>query len=113
MDVEAAQALAWFLLRVYLGTAWGFVAISHAKKLIDNAELGLFWRVHLYPLAAIFYFLDVAFNALLGSLFFFEFPRELLFTSRCKRHYRACGWRGGMARFWARQLNEIDPGHVS
>lgn len=60
---------------------------------------------------------DIVFNATWGSVIFREPPqwqdKELLFTSRLKRH-----WRGddpvqrSRAEPWVRRVNAIDPGHV-
>ena len=59
------------------------------------------------PLAVIFIVQDVIYNAVFGSLFFIERPREWLFTDRLKRWHG--DWR--VERF-ARVLNALDPGHV-
>jgi hypothetical protein len=56
--------------------------------------------------------LDVLFNLTFGTLLYRELPRELLFTSRCKRHIVGTGSRQRMAAFWQRQLNPWDEGHV-
>ena len=91
-----------------------FVLVMHAKKLNDEAKLSLFWRVHIFPWVVVGLALDVAFNAVAGTLMFVELPREWLFTTRCKRHFRGSeGWRLSIAKFWARTLNEIDPTHIT
>ena len=59
------------------------------------------------PLAVIFVVQDVIYNAVFGSLFFAERPREWLFTDRLKRW--SGDWR--VERF-ARVLNALDTGHV-
>jgi hypothetical protein len=97
---------------LWFGVHWAFVAVMHAKAV--RAQLSLYWKVMIYPLAAIGLVLDVAFNVVFGSLMFLELPRELLFTSRCKRHFRgSTGRRQRLAAWWGRQLNAFDPGHVS
>jgi hypothetical protein len=107
--------LAWYVL---MGA---FVLVMHAKALRDSGtRLSTFWVVNLMPWAFVGLVLDAAFNATAGTFMFLELPRELLFTSRCKRWF-AVGpeetselWRHRyrVARWWARQLNQIDPGHV-
>jgi len=52
---------------------------------------------------------DVIYNLLIGSLLFWEWPREWLFTDRLKRHDRLGSY--GVDRF-AVTLNALDPGHV-
>jgi hypothetical protein len=100
LPIVAAVGL-WF------GVHWAFVAIMHAKAV--RSQLTLYWKVMLWPLAAIGLALDVAFNVVFGSLMFLELPRELLFTSRCQRHAHK-GSR--LALWWAKQLNAFDPGHI-
>jgi hypothetical protein len=95
------------LAGLWFGVHWAFVAIMNAKA--ARERLSLYWKVMLYPLAAIGLVLDVAFNAVFGSLMFLELPRELLFTSRCQRHAHK-GSR--LALWWAKQLNAFDPGHI-
>lgn len=100
-------ALAWFTL---MGS---FVLVMRAKRMLaDGGELSLFWLVNILPWALVGLVLDAAFNATAGTIMYLELPRELLFTSRTKRHRDDEGWRGDVARWWKRQLNQIDPGHV-
>lgn len=107
IELTAWLALAWFVL---MGS---FVLVMRAKRLLnEDGELSLFWLVNILPWAAVGLLLDLAFNATAGSIMYLEVPREWLFTSRCKRHKDDAGWRGHVARWWARQLNQIDPGHV-
>ena len=111
------SALTWFIvgaLILWLGTAWLFVALSRAKALLERGELHRFWRVSLYPALPIFLVLDFAWNVVVGTIAFRELPRELLFTSRVKRHLRhSRGSRQRRAKWWADRLNELDPGHVT
>jgi hypothetical protein len=95
---------------LWLAVHWAFVAVMHAKAV--RAQLSLYWKVMLWPLVVIGLVLDVAFNVVFGSLMFLELPRELLFTSRCKRHFRGAGRGQRLAAWWGRQLNAFDPGHV-
>lgn len=96
---------------VWFGACWSFVAVMHAKVVIERGGLSLFWKVNIAPLAVLGLLLDAAFNVTFGTVLFRELPRELLFSARVQRHWRADkGDR--MAAFWARQLNAIDPDHV-
>lgn len=97
----------WFLL------TGSFVLVMRAKRLMrDGGELSLFWLVNVLPWAAVGIALDIVFNATAGTLMFFELPRQLMFTSRVKKHKNDEDWRGDIARWWQKQLNQIDPGHV-
>lgn len=99
------------VVAVWFGVHWTYVAVMHAKA--ARPRLTLYWKVMLFPLAVTGLLLDVAFNATFGSLMYREFPRELLFTARCKRHFHGeDGSRRRMAAWWARQLNQFDPGHI-
>lgn len=94
-----------------------FVFVSTAKRVIE-AGVWCPWYVRLiaYLWLIVGIVADVLFNAFWGTLIFREFPRELLFTSRVKRHCResasvserrykkACAWRDF--------LNAVDPGHI-
>lgn len=58
--------------------------------------------------------LDIAFNILVGSILFREFPhyKRLTFTARCNNHYNADTWRGARARkFCDGWLNPFEAGH--
>lgn len=93
-------------------TGW-FFAYGKAVELHDKG-VSFPWHIK----AAIYIYLatglvfDVLWNWLIGSFIFLEIPRELLFTSRVKRHVRGVGWRQHKAQKWARIMNKIDPGHV-
>lgn len=51
---------------------------------------------------------DVAMNLIVGTIFFRELPKELLFTSRLQRHLKEShGWRLRMAAWWCEHL--LDP----
>jgi hypothetical protein len=104
-----------FVLGLWFVTIWAFVAVMHARAVMKREALTLFWKVHLLPLAVAGFVLDVAFNLSFGSAMFIELPRELLFTSRCKRHYRTTDvshWRYRLARWWRKNLNQFDRNHI-
>jgi hypothetical protein len=105
--------LAAFLaaVAIWFGVHWAFVAVMHAKAAKERGVLSRYWRVILLPLAVIGLVLDAVFNLTFGTLMYRELPRELLFTSRCKRHKRGDGWRKNLAEWFCRNLNVFDPGH--
>lgn len=98
---------------LWLAVHWAFVAVMHANAVRKHGSLTVYWVVMLLPLAIIGLALDVAFNLTFGTLMYFELPRELLFTTRCKRHFHGHGRRQRLAEFWARQLNQFEVGHIS
>lgn len=104
--VILALILGWFV------GLWAFVAVMHAKA--RYSDLTLFWKINLAPLAFIGLIVDwLVFNWVFGTIMFLEVPKELLLTSRVKRHYRESkGWRLRVATWWRRNLNIIDPGHI-
>ena len=98
---------------VWFGVHWSYVAVVHAKAVFARQGLSLYWKVHIFPLAAIGIVLDLLFNVVFGTLMFRELPKELLFSSRVQRHVRnGPSKRFGLAMFWARQLNTFDPDHI-
>lgn len=98
-------------IAVWFVAIWAYVAIMAAKPMY--AELPLFWKVHLWPLAWLGLVADFVFNVWFGTLMFLEPPHELLFSSRVQRHVdESTGWRGRLARFWARQLNVFHKTHI-
>lgn len=97
---------------LWLGVHWAFVAVMHARAVRKAGGLSRYWFVTLLPLTVGALVLDVLFNLTFGTLLYLELPRELLFTTRCKRHIEGEGRRYRMAAFWQRQLNQFDPGHV-
>lgn len=84
--------------------AWGWFA---ALMRVDRRHRYRWFWWALLPLGAVFYVLDVAFNWIVGTLIWFEVPREFTYTARLKR------MRGRVGFDWqASILNGIDPGHV-
>lgn len=60
----------------------------------------------------IFWFVDVGFNLIFGSLIFLERPHELTFTKRCDSWLHAMDWRGTIARAICNHLlNPFDTLH--
>jgi hypothetical protein len=108
MSYLLAAAALWF------GATGCYVLVIHAKVLREAGRLNLFWTINILPWAIVGLTLDAVFNAVGGTLMFLELPREWLFSSRVKRHFRQSGgWRFRLADWWARQLNAIDPTHIT
>jgi len=103
--------IALFVLFLYTLTLFTWVFYLAAMNMKRNIKhVGLVAKLFAYPAMFIGYPLDVMFNVFVGSIFFIEMPKELLFTSRCKRHYKHPGHRGNMARFFCKNLlNGFDP----
>jgi len=101
-----------FVIGFYL-LLGSFILVMHVKLLRDQGtQFTLFWKIGIWPWAIIGIALDFGFNMVAGTLMYLELPHELMFTVRCKRHVADEGWRGSIARWWRRQLNQISPGHV-
>lgn len=98
---------------LWFGLAWAFVAVMHAKAVIDRGEdIHWIFKLPLYALFAAGIVLDVIWNWTIGSLIFRELPRKITFTSRVKHHLKRSGWRQDRALWWAEELNKFDRGHV-
>jgi hypothetical protein len=114
------NALAWLLVSI-LGATFvvvtAFMQVSSAKRAIGMG-LKLPYEVRLvsYFWLAVGIVADVAYNLTRGTVIFRELPRELLFTSRVKRHCRESAsksaWRYKKACGWRDYLNAVDPGHI-
>jgi len=96
---------------IYFGTIWAYPAVMHAKVLLEQGKLSTWWKIHLLPLGIIGFALDIVFNLTLGTFFFKERPKELLFSKRVQRQLKQ-GPRRTVARRWANRLNLFDPGHI-
>ena len=60
----------------------------------------------------LFYFVDIGFNFVFGTLLFLERPYELTLTQRCDRHLKDTGFRGSIARALCNHLlNPFEPDH--
>lgn len=127
-------AFLWFMVKLFLGTAWGFLACVQLKRMKeDNGGLGSFWTAVGAPLLIVFLICDALFNLFWGTIIYRELPkyfpwkdRELLFSARTQRHFRTVAWalstRGGfprktMLRYkaalrWKDRLNAVDPNHI-
>ena len=90
-----------------------FVTVMKGKELRKKYKLSLFFAIPVYLCAFIGWPIDVVvYNWVIGSWVFKEFPRELTFTSRIKRHLRSTNHRRRRkAEWWAEHGNRWAPGH--
>lgn len=97
----------WLL--VIIPVAWGwYLSIMHLKSAHDQGKLTLAAKILGYPWLIAGLAFDVLFNLIVGSLLFLERPRELLFTSRVRRHATGSSrWRRRLAILICREL--LDP----
>jgi hypothetical protein len=109
----------WPVIIVFVGV-WTFTAGIHAKGMWERGDIDSFFKWIYSPLIVVVLILDILFNLTVGTIVFRELPREMLFTTRVKRHYRNVTREGKpkgsnykTAVKWAIRLNWIDPGHVS
>jgi hypothetical protein len=92
--------------------ALGFVVYAALQPAIKRRQ---WWIVLPFaPLIAHAAVIDVLFNQTGGRLVFMEWRYTLTLSQRIDWHYRAGGWRGARARWWAdRVINRILPGHIT
>jgi hypothetical protein len=113
----------WILLSIWGATATFFLlflvfaACMEAKR--AGRTIPLFSKVIIGPAILFGALLDVAWNYTLGSLLFLQFPDvdepgfpAYTFTHRLQQQKGEFTWRGVIARWFAKQLNVFDPGHV-
>lgn len=104
------------MIWLFIKTMVLFLAVANCKRIYDQGDLTLFWKIVMAIPAVMFYLLDVAFmNWALGTVMYAELPRwrEWTFSARTRRHYEAAdGWRWHVAYFWRSQINIFLPGHI-
>ena len=106
----------WIALGLYslfYGTWIFYVAFMNIKEHQDflKLKLGLLWN-GLRPVFIVALLMDVLFNFIIGTLYYREFPKELLFTSRCHRHLKGTGIQLARAQqVCAILLDPFDSGH--
>lgn len=95
-----------FLILLEPVALWLF---GEAYKLQARGSL-LFW-----PVAAIVAVLDPIFNAVHGSYYFREWPHELMFSNRVRRHLKSpfASPDRNEALLWKYKLNKRWPGHIT
>lgn len=93
---------------------WGFfLAVMSLKHARDANRLTMWSARFGAPILYCGYLLDFTVNVAVLTVLLVELPRELLVTSRIKRHLNDENWRGAMARWIDSELlDPIDPGHT-
>lgn len=115
------MAAVWLVVSSALFTFFllmGFSSLAHAKYILQSGiELTKFWRAFYTLELWIFLVSDLVWNCTIAWVMFLEPPKELMFTARCKRHKMSWQtsldgpWRGRLAWWWCKQLDQMDPGH--
>lgn len=96
---------------VYLWLFYGmFVLVMGAYRAHLAKRLIPLTYALLGPWVVIGALMDVASNLTIFTVIFFEFPRELLVTTRLKRYMSQTGWRWKAASFICeKMLDPMDP----
>ena len=108
IGVLGVALVSWLVLG---GIFLAYPTVQRLKERKD--EFGWIVKVPVYLWFVLGYLADVGFNFTWGTFILREIPRELVFTSRLKRH-----WHGNdtkqkeRAEPWVKRVNAIDPGHV-
>jgi len=56
--------------------------------------------------------IDVGFNVVVGSVLYWELPKQFTFSQRCCQHLTSTDWRGKVAGAFSVPLNAIFPNHI-
>lgn len=98
-----ALLLTWFVL------ANGFIVYMASRAVLKRDEdIHWFLKIPAAVMVVLGAPADVLFNWVAGSILFKEWPREGVFTTRCKRHKRGSpGWRRNKAIEWCRRMNKF------
>ncbi len=102
-----------FIYGVFYGTFLFYAAFMGIKTNKDllKSKLGLIWY-GLYPWFILAMAMDVLFNWTIGTIYYREFPQELLFTARSSRHLKGSGIQLARAQFiCSNLLDPFDVGH--
>lgn len=101
----------WFLLLSPWLLYVFYAAVMALKRARDEGKMSLAMKVMGYPAVYVGLFLDVLVNILVCTFLFLELPKELLVTSRLKRHKRrGSGWRKALAEWFCKHLlDDLDP----
>ncbi len=111
-----AISILWATVKILILAALGLYALTLLTWACYLATMSLrrerdnlspFAKAMAYQLLPGFYLHDVLFNLTVGTIFFRELPREMLFTARCDRWLKDESWRGEEARWWC--TNYLDP----
>lgn len=90
---------------------WVFYpAVMNLKRVRDSTGLPKGAYILGYPILLIGLVLDAVINIVFMTIIMLELPRELTVTSRLKRHNKAGGWCGKIAKtFFEPILDPFDP----
>lgn len=86
-----------------------FLAVMALYKAKLENSLTTTQKILGYPLLYFGLFIDCLTNLTVCWLLFWAAPKEWLVTFRLIRHKKEGGWRGRLAAFICRQLDNIDP----
>ena len=103
------------LYLLFFGTWFFYIAFTaiNRNKVMLKEKLGVLWY-GLYPFFIVAILMDVAFNFIIGTLYYREIPQEFLFTSRCSRHLKGSGIQLARAEFVCNYLlNPFDEDHCA
>lgn len=105
---KRAVTLIYLFYPIFWGTWLFYLAFMEIKSNREQYKkaLGIAWYGG-YPIFAAALLMDVLFNWTFGWAFFREFPKEFLFTARCKRHLKSTGIQLARAQFVCTNL--LDP----
>lgn len=87
-----------------------YLAVMNLKRAKDAGMLTRTTAVLGYPVLLVGWILDAFVNVFVLTVLMLELPRELLVTTRLKRHNRyGRGWRKSFARWFEPLLDPYDP----
>ena len=96
----------WDVYLIAMATLVFYLAIMNLKR--NRARINKTNGIFMWQIIIVGVLLDVAMNAIVGTIFFRELPKEWLFTTRLQRHLKdSIGWRLRMAAWWCEHL--LDP----
>lgn len=110
MLIWAAQNPLKFIVIWTVFTWTYYLAMCSLKRAHKANAIPKFLKPLAYVLLAGFLVADAVFNITVGTVVFLQWPRQWLFTSRCKENQNRLDWRRDAARWWcANWLNPFDP----
>jgi len=121
MVIDALMAVgAWalsnpleFLVGDTLFTWVFYVVMCSIKRAYDADRIPKLLLPFAWIALGFFMVADAMFNAVPGTVFFWQWPTTLLFTERCKQNKLRSDWRAVEARWWcSKALNPFDPSGV-
>lgn len=99
-----------FSFAVTYGLYVFYCAVMNIKRVSDAGKLTLVGKVFGYPTLLIGVTLDALCNIFVMSIVLFELPKELLVTTRLKRHHKeSTGYRLAVVKFFEPVLDPLDP----